>query len=78
MFGIKGACRGCGSHIPANEFVMRAGGGPMGGGGVGGPPMVFHVSCFTCSKCGKTLATGDRYSVLNGALLCEQDALKVS
>ncbi|OXA38964.1 LIM/homeobox protein Lhx9 isoform X1 [Folsomia candida] len=72
MFGVKGACRGCGQHIPSNEFVMRAGSSPMGG-----PTMVFHVGCFTCSKCCKTLATGDRYSVLNGALFCEQDALKV-
>jgi hypothetical protein len=73
MFGMRGACHGCGQGIPGDELVMRASASPPGSS----PPLVFHMKCFMCSKCNAHLSTGDRYSILNGALFCEQDALKV-
>ncbi|XP_077284782.1 LIM domain transcription factor LMO4.2 [Arctopsyche grandis] len=76
MFGSSGACAACGQTIPASEFVMRTGGGLPGGGA---PPSsapqhhVFHLKCFACSKCGAHLVPGDRYYMLAGSLVCEQD-----
>ncbi|KAL0273943.1 UNVERIFIED_CONTAM: hypothetical protein PYX00_006500 [Menopon gallinae] len=61
MFGNKGACSACGQTIPPSEFVMRAG------------HHVFHLKCFVCSKCGTQLVQGDRYYLLAGSLVCEQD-----
>lgn len=62
---------------------MRTGsvgpGGPGGGvppPGNQGPPgaaHVFHLKCFACSKCGAHLVPGDRYYMLAGSLVCEQD-----
>ncbi|XP_017794420.1 PREDICTED: LIM/homeobox protein Lhx9-like, partial [Habropoda laboriosa] len=65
MFGSSGACAGCGNAIPATELVMRAGGS------------VFHQKCFTCSKCGSQLVSGDRYNLLSGSPVCETDWHKI-
>ncbi|XP_023701548.1 LIM/homeobox protein Lhx9 [Cryptotermes secundus] len=80
MFGISGACSACGQTIPASEFVMRAGSGTGQAAAHGGGPQqqpgghqVFHLKCFTCSKCGAQLVPGDRYYLLAGSLICEQD-----
>jgi hypothetical protein len=77
MFGISGACSACGQTIPASEFVMRAGispgGGPQQQTQQPGGHQVFHLKCFTCSKCGAQLVPGDRYCLLAGSLICEQD-----
>ncbi|PSN53777.1 LIM domain transcription factor LMO4.2 [Blattella germanica] len=85
LFGNSGACSACGQTIPASEFVMRAGSGPgpggaqtapqqqPPGGGGGGGHHVFHLKCFACSKCGAQLVPGDRYCLLAGSLVCEQD-----
>ncbi|XP_073987488.1 uncharacterized protein isoform X2 [Rhodnius prolixus] len=68
LFGSTGACSACGQTIPASEFVMRA------SSGAGGPQHhVFHLKCFACSKCGAQLVPGDRYYLLGGSLVCEQD-----
>lgn len=67
MFGSCGQCAACGQTIPPSELVMRAGGGAL----------VFHVRCFCCSKCSATLSRGDRYLLVNGALVCEHDASKL-
>ncbi|XP_046735899.1 LIM/homeobox protein Lhx9-like [Diprion similis] len=62
LFGSTGACAGCSQTIPASDYVMRAGGA------------VFHQKCFTCSKCGTQLLSGDRYGLgLSGAPVCETD-----
>jgi len=71
--GNGGVCNGCGIPIPSNELVMRAGVSHPGSN----HPFVFHIKCFICSKCSHPLTPGDRYSVLNGALYCESDALKI-
>lgn len=34
---------------------------------------VFHLKCFQCSKCGCHLVQGDRYYMVGGNLVCEQD-----
>lgn len=82
MFGNSGACSACGQTIPASELVMRTGVGGGPGGGVpppgqqpaaAGAAHVFHLKCFACSKCGAHLVPGDRYYMLAGALVCEQD-----
>lgn len=57
---------------------MRVGGNASAPGGGGPPPPpaplhVFHLKCFSCSKCGSQLVPGDRYHLLGGALVCEQD-----
>lgn len=56
---------GCGQNIPANELVMRA------------QNNVYHLKCFTCCTCRSPLVPGDRYGVVNGSLVCEQDYPKV-
>ncbi|XP_057324988.1 LIM/homeobox protein Lhx3-like [Microplitis mediator] len=61
----SGACHSCGSPIPGNELVMRAGG------------LVFHQKCFACSKCGNQLVAGDKYCLLSGAPICETDWQKM-
>ncbi|XP_037080733.1 LIM domain transcription factor LMO4.1-like [Pollicipes pollicipes] len=66
MFGHCGVCAACGQGIPASEFVMRIGGG-----------LVYHIRCFSCSKCHAALSRGDRYLLVNGAPVCEQDANKL-
>lgn len=72
LFGNSGACTACGQNIPASEFVMRVG-GASGGGGPAHSHHVFHLKCFACSKCGAQLMQGDRYYLLGGSLVCEQD-----
>ncbi|KAI5635409.1 LIM domain-containing protein [Phthorimaea operculella] len=70
MFGSGGACAACGQAIPASEFVMRTSAPQQ-------PLHVFHIKCFACSKCGSHLMQGDRYYMLAGALVCEQDWQKL-
>lgn len=65
----SGACSACGQLIAANEMVMRSGGPSQQQPGA----HVFHIKCFTCSKCGANLVPGDRYYMLAGSLVCEQD-----
>ncbi|KAH8033473.1 hypothetical protein HPB51_013276 [Rhipicephalus microplus] len=65
LFGTSGACSGCGQMIPANDYVMRA------------AQNVYHVKCFACVKCHSQLVPGDRYNLVNGNVLCEQDCLKM-
>lgn len=71
LFGNSGACTACGQTIPASEFVMRTGVPQQ----PGAPPThyVFHLKCFACSQCGSHLVPGDRYYMLSGKLVCEQD-----
>ncbi|XP_064616159.1 LIM domain transcription factor LMO4.1-like isoform X2 [Liolophura sinensis] len=65
LFGSGGSCSSCGQTIPASEFVMKAQGN------------VYHQKCFTCVVCQCQLVPGNRYSILNGSLVCEQDYPKV-
>ncbi|CAG9814253.1 unnamed protein product [Phaedon cochleariae] len=74
IFGNSGACSACGQSIPANELVMRSGSGSNPGQPpMQAPPHVFHLKCFMCSKCLSPLVPGDRYYMLSGSLVCEQD-----
>lgn len=65
MFGSGGTCSSCGQNIPATELVMRVQGN------------VYHIKCFTCVTCHHQLNPGERFSLVNGSLLCEQDYPKV-
>ncbi|KAL3872468.1 hypothetical protein ACJMK2_040392 [Sinanodonta woodiana] len=65
LFGSNGSCASCGQSIPASELVMRSQGN------------VYHVKCFVCVTCHNQLTPGDRYGVVNGSILCEQDYPKV-
>ncbi|XP_037038909.1 LIM domain transcription factor LMO4 [Bradysia coprophila] len=82
MFG-SGNCSACGEHIPPNELVMRT--TSQGGNQQPGIPQnnqnlhspaihhVYHIKCFRCSKCTSHLQCGDRYYMISGNLVCEQD-----
>lgn len=71
LFGSSGACSACAQTIPANEFVMRTTShlngpnAPANTNTSNGNPQsiqhhVFHLKCFSCSKCGSHLVQGDR------------------
>ncbi|KAK7095282.1 LIM domain transcription factor LMO4.1-like [Littorina saxatilis] len=66
LFGSGGSCMGCGQNIPASEMVYRAQGN------------VYHIKCFVCVSCRHPLQPGDRYGLLNGSLVCEQDYPKMA
>ncbi|XP_059162623.1 LIM domain transcription factor LMO4.1-like [Physella acuta] len=61
LFGSSGSCSACCQPIPASELVMRA------------QTNVYHLKCFTCCTCHTPLNTGDRYGIVQGSLVCEQD-----
>lgn len=65
LFGNGAACGSCGQNIGAGELVMKS------------THSVYHVKCFACVTCHNQLVTGDRYSVVNGSILCEQDYPKM-
>lgn len=68
LFGNSGACSACGQMIPANELVMRTTSNMNQNGVNNNAPannqniqhFVFHLKCFSCSKCGSHLVQGDR------------------
>ena len=47
------------------------------GGGAGAAAGVYHVKCFACTKCQTQLMPGDRYALIGGSLMCEQDCHKM-
>ncbi|CAK6442307.1 unnamed protein product [Pipistrellus nathusii] len=51
-------CARCHLGISASEMVMRA------------RDAVYHLSCFTCSTCSKTLATGDHFGMKDRLVYC--------
>ncbi|KAK4020695.1 hypothetical protein OUZ56_002650 [Daphnia magna] len=67
---------------PAGGPGGGGGGGPNGihppsGGGGNAAGGVYHVKCFACTKCQTQLMPGDRYALIGGSLLCEQDCHKM-
>lgn len=68
LFGNTGACSACGQMIPANELVMRTTSNMNQTGMNNNTPannqniqhFVYHIKCFSCSKCGSHLVQGDR------------------
>ncbi|KAL3871916.1 hypothetical protein ACJMK2_039988 [Sinanodonta woodiana] len=59
-FSVK-TCAKCNLGISANELVMRA------------RDHVFHLSCFTCWACNKTLTTGDYFGMKENLIYCKPD-----
>lgn len=66
LFCSGGSCAGCGQSIPANEMVMRTQGN------------VYHLKCFNCYTCNMPLSPGDRFGVVNGNIICENDYSKAN
>ncbi|XP_060598268.1 LIM/homeobox protein Lhx9-like [Ruditapes philippinarum] len=59
-FSIK-CCAKCRHGIAANEMVMRA------------RDFVYHVTCFTCFLCNKTLMPGDYFGMRDNMIYCRED-----
>ena len=59
-FAVK-RCSRCGMGITANELVMRA------------KDFVYHLQCFTCASCNKTLTTGDQFGMKEHLIYCRHD-----
>ncbi|XP_074858973.1 LIM/homeobox protein Lhx9 isoform X2 [Carettochelys insculpta] len=51
-------CARCHLGISASEMVMRA------------RESVYHLSCFTCATCNKTLSTGDHFGMRDSRVYC--------
>ncbi|KAK1805995.1 hypothetical protein P4O66_013045 [Electrophorus voltai] len=51
-------CARCHLGISASEMVMRA------------RDSVYHLSCFTCTSCNKTLTTGDHFGMKDNLVYC--------
>lgn len=51
-------CARCHLGISASEMVMRA------------RDSVYHLSCFTCTSCHKTLSTGDQFGMKESMVYC--------
>ncbi|KAJ7986234.1 hypothetical protein DPEC_G00337840 [Dallia pectoralis] len=51
-------CARCHLGISASEMVMRA------------RDSVYHLSCFTCTTCTKTLTTGDHFGMKDSLVYC--------
>uniref|UniRef100_A0A8C4PZ02 LIM zinc-binding domain-containing protein n=1 Tax=Eptatretus burgeri TaxID=7764 RepID=A0A8C4PZ02_EPTBU len=60
QFGHK--CTACRQFVSADEELQYA------------QQYVYHLQCFRCSSCHRTLVTGDRFFLLqHGRLLCQPD-----
>ena len=59
-FAIK-RCSRCQLGISANELVMRA------------RDQVFHLSCFACSACNRTLTPGEEFGLRDNLIYCRTD-----
>ncbi|KAL8558172.1 hypothetical protein ACOMHN_035477 [Nucella lapillus] len=69
LFGSDGSCTGCGQKIPASEMVYRV---------HATGTYTYHIKCFVCVTCRQPLQPGDRYGMVNGSLVCEQDYPKMT
>lgn len=55
-------CASCGETIPSSEVVRRAN------------EFVYHLNCFTCLLCYRTLKTGDEFYLIDDQkLVCKLD-----
>ncbi|XP_055342852.1 LIM homeobox transcription factor 1-alpha-like isoform X2 [Paramacrobiotus metropolitanus] len=59
LFGIK--CSVCNQLVPGRELVMRVLGN------------IYHLRCFMCSLCGRSLQKGDQFIIRNGQIICSMD-----
>ena len=59
LFGAK--CSTCKQDIAANELVMRA------------LHHVYHLHCFKCDECGRSLEKGDEFGLKDDRLFCKDD-----
>ena len=47
--------------VSSQELVMRA------------RDLIFHLECFTCASCNKTLPTGDTFGIHGNEIFCLND-----
>ena len=59
-FSVK-CCAKCRTGIAANEMVMRA------------RDLVYHMTCFTCILCHKSLMPGDYFGMRDNTIYCRED-----
>eukprot|EP00794_Sanderia_malayensis_P015990 gene15990-17600_t len=59
LFAMK--CNVCKQGIAANELVKRA------------MQNVYHLHCFKCEECGRTLEKGDEFGLKDRRLYCKED-----
>lgn len=58
LFGRNGICYSCHETIPPNEMVMKT------------QDHVYHLRCFSCSRCHFPLSIGDKYRLCEGKIVC--------
>ena len=58
-FGVK--CGRCGQFLSSQDLVMRT------------LHNVFHLHCFVCAVCCRSLTRGDQYVVRAGQVVCRAD-----
>ncbi|CAL8105511.1 unnamed protein product [Calicophoron daubneyi] len=58
------SCASCDQPINAHELVMRS------------HAAVFHYSCFVCRQCHRCLRPGDRYTIRDGQLICQNELVE--
>ncbi|CAH1786675.1 unnamed protein product [Owenia fusiformis] len=58
-YGVK-RCARCHIGISSDEMVMRA------------KDLVYHLSCFTCTSCNKTLSTGEHFGMRDSIIFCRE------
>ncbi|XP_064649177.1 LIM/homeobox protein Lhx9-like isoform X2 [Lineus longissimus] len=56
-FAVK-TCSRCHRGISSNELVMRA------------KDSVYHISCFTCASCNKSLTPGEQFGMRDNMVYC--------
>ncbi|XP_059155484.1 LIM/homeobox protein Lhx9-like [Physella acuta] len=59
-FAVKNCAR-CQMPISANELIMRA------------KDQVFHLTCFACTACNRTLKSGEQYGLKDNLIYCRMD-----
>ncbi|CAG5119719.1 unnamed protein product, partial [Candidula unifasciata] len=59
-FAVKNCAR-CQTPISANELIMRA------------KEQVFHLTCFSCTACNRTLKSGEQYGLKDNLIYCRMD-----
>lgn len=52
-------CSKCNRFIYPNDWIRRA------------CEYMYHLTCFSCYKCGRQLSTGEEYALEDGHILCK-------
>ena len=58
-FQCHHSCHRCNRMIQSNEFIIKI-----------NSNLKFHLQCFSCQLCGSILSKGDRFSIIDGRIIC--------